>query len=373
MFPSDSQGVGLPGGAARAGLCAALALLFALGGDRLVGIESGFYDFCQRLSASATTAPVIIVEPGADSGDLWSLPELDELIGELKAAGARVIVPAAPAPAATAADEVGRLQSLIRLEQRVGAPNRRAEAGLLERQLADATRRLTHQQSVASAMQSAGNVVLGLPTTEPRPGLPSPTGSCIQRVAAASGGYADLAASRRATARLVPAAASLCDAAAAIGHARTDFDGVSAARRPYYPPIPRPCLPARSLRSSGRRMRLPTSPADSIRRKRARAFRLFLRRRARRCQPGMPSRSLCSDRNSGPAPARPVRRPRATAVLPCSWQPTFQQLRRFHHPRPVWAFWLEIGLALLLALRALLRKGSPSDSRRSRRRYMAVF
>jgi hypothetical protein len=145
MFIRDNQGTGMPSEAAQAGLCAVLALFFALGGDRLVGIERGFYDLCQRLSAAAADAPVVIVQPDADAADLWSLPRLDELIGSVRAAGAKAIIPATPAPPLATTDDVGRLQSLLRLEERGGAPAGSAEPGLLRRQLAEAEERLARQ------------------------------------------------------------------------------------------------------------------------------------------------------------------------------------------------------------------------------------
>ncbi len=228
MFIRDSQGTGLPSVAAQAGLCAVLALFFALGGDRLVGIERGFYDLCQRLSAAAADAPVIIVQPDANAEDLWSLPRLDALIAGVRAAGARAIIPAAPAPLLAATDEISRLQSLLRLEERGGALANTAEPGLLRRQLAEAEARLARQQGIAAALQAAGNVVLGLATADYRPGLPVAGGPCSQRVAAASPVFAGAADARPPTAALVPPATALCEAAAAIGHVAllTDRDGV---------------------------------------------------------------------------------------------------------------------------------------------------
>lgn len=228
MLFRDSQVAGLPGEAAQVGLCAVLALLFALGGDRLVGIERGFYDLSQRLSSAAAAAPVVIVEPDAGAADPWSLPRLDELLGGLKAAGARVIIPAAPAPPPANTDDINRLRSLLRLEERAGALANRAEPGLLQRQLAEAEEQLAQQQRVAAAVAAAGNLVLGLATTEYRPGLPPASGPCTQRVAAASTSFGDSAVPQPATAALVPAAGVLCEAAAAIGHVAflTDRDGV---------------------------------------------------------------------------------------------------------------------------------------------------
>lgn len=226
MLFRDSQGRGgLPGEAAQAGLCAVLAVFFALAGDRLVGIERGFYDLTQRLSATAAAAPVTIVQPGAGAGDLWTAPRIDELITAIKAAGARVIVPAAPAPQLASADEVSRLRSLVRLEEGGGAPGGSREPGLARQQLADAEERLVHQQRLAGAIRSAGNVVLGLATTEFRPGLAATGEPCAGRLAGPAGAPAR---SGPPEASVVPGAPELCEAAAAVGHVAqlTDRDGI---------------------------------------------------------------------------------------------------------------------------------------------------
>lgn len=235
-------------------LCAVLALAFALGGDRLVGIERGFYDLCQRWSAGVVEAPVVIVSTDSSGGELWNLPRLDELIGDLKAAGARVIVPAAPAPPVAGTDDVTRLQSLIRLEQGGGAPRSTAAPGVLEQQLLEAEEHQRQQQRVVAAVLAAGNVVLGLATTEKRPGQEPPTGACADRVTAAGKPLANLASGRAA---LVPAAALLCEAAVAIGHVAllTDRDGVVRRTAPVLAtdegPVPPSALAAAGLEQAG--------------------------------------------------------------------------------------------------------------------------
>jgi serine/threonine-protein kinase len=229
MLFRDSQGNGLPSEAAQAGLCAVLALFFALAGDRLVGIELGFYDLCQRLAAGAAPAPVVIVQAEAGSGDFWALPRVAELITAIKSAGARAIIPAAPAPELATAEEVSRLQSLVRLEERGGAPSASAP-GLLRRQLADAEERVAHQQRIAAAMRAAGNVVLGLATTEFRPGLSPVNEACSGRIAGASDRFGTRPEGQP-VASLVAAAPEMCAAAAAIGHVAQLTDRDSVVRR----------------------------------------------------------------------------------------------------------------------------------------------
>ena len=146
----------------------------------------------------------------------------------IKAAGAAAVIPATPAPAAASRDEITRLQSLLRLEERGGAPANSAAPGLVRLQLEEAEDHLDQQQRVAAAIMAAGNVVLGLATTGYRPGLPAASDTCTRRVATASALVAAPDPGRPVTAALVPAATVLCEAAAAIGHVAllTDPDGV---------------------------------------------------------------------------------------------------------------------------------------------------
>ncbi len=215
MLSRDSQGGGFTRVAAQAGLCAALALVFVLGGDRAAGIERGFLDLWQRASASPSTAPVIIVAPTGTSAPLWSLPELPELITLLKDAGARSIVAAAAPPAPVRTAELNRLQSLIGLEQRRG-PAGEAKAGELRRQLSAMQQELRLQDVLTEAMATAGNVVLGLGVTERRPGVTGTDGACGERIAAADQG----GPSRQDVSRsdVLPAPTGHCNAAAGIGH-----------------------------------------------------------------------------------------------------------------------------------------------------------
>lgn len=358
MFSRDSQGVGLPSEAAQVGLCAVLALFFALGGDRLVGIERGFYDLCQRLSASAATAPVVIVSPDSATGDLWTLPRLDELITDIKAAGARTIIPAAPAPPLVGTDDVSRLHSLLRLEERGGALQSRAEPGLLQRQLAEAEQRIGQQQRVAAAVLAAGNVVLALPTTERRPGAAPGTGVCAERVTAASARFAGQDSGRPNLAALVPATAMLCEAAAAIGHVAllTDRDGIVRRAAPVLTTDPG-TLPSSALAA----VELEAGNPEA-----AGAMARFYG--STDGAPGFPvisANDVLSGRAAGVLRDRyvvigkpeggatdSVRTPMTSnsgaAVLIATDLANY--LSHEHIRRPGWALWVEIGLALLLAI-----------------------
>jgi len=361
MLSRTSQGVGLPSEAAQAALCAVLALIFALGGDRLVGIERGFYDFCQRLSAATASAPVVIVSPDSANGDLWTLPRLDELIRDVKAAGARAIIPAAAAPPPVSLDDVSRLRSLIRLEERGGVLQSRAEPGLLQRQLAEAEQHAGQQQRVAAAVLAAGNVVLGLPTTTRRLGAPPATGVCADRVSAASARYAGQDSGRPNAAALMPAAPMLCEAAAALGHVTllADRDGTVRRAGPILTTDPG-TLPSSALAAIGLEAGPPQAGGTLVR---------FYR--SPDGAPGFPvvsAADVLSGRAAGALRNRyvvigapqagatdSVRTPMAgnsgAAVLIATDLANY--LSHEHIRRPGWAIWVEIGLALLLAVGAV--------------------
>lgn len=362
MLFRDSQGAGLPGEAAQAGLCAVLALFFALGGDRLVGIERGFYDLCQRLSAAVAAAPVVIVEPDTGTADPWSLPRLDELIGSLKAAGARVIIPAAPAPPPASSDEINRLRSLLRLEERAGALANRAEPGLLQRQLEEAEERLGQQQRVAAAVAAAGNVVLGMATTDYRPGLSPASSPCTQRVSGASALFADPEGTKPVTAALVPAASALCEAAVAIGHVAflTDRDGVVRRAAPVLTTesgaVPSSALAAIPLdgtspRRDGTLARFYSSTGSASGFEVVAAADVL----AGSAAESLRNRYVVIGSTEGGATGS-VRTPLAdnagAAVLIAT--DLANLLSGDQISRPGWALWLEIALALLLAIGAVL-------------------
>ncbi len=358
MLAQDNKPTGLPSEAAQAGVCAVLALFFALGGDRLVGIEGGFYDLCQRLAAVPATAPVVIVNIDADTKNLWVLPRLDDLITNLKAAGARLIIPATPAPPPAGSDDVSRLRSLIRLEERGGALQSRTEPGLLSRQLAEIEARIEQQERVAAAVKTAGNVVLGLPTAELRPGGAPGTGICADRVTAASPRFAVLENSRSQTAMLAPAAGVLCTAAAAVGHAAmlTDRDGVVRRAAPVLTTdsgsLPSSALAAFELESGA------TQAVGNL----ARFYQ------AQAGADGFPvvsakdvlsgaAAAIIRDRyivigtvlgGPGDSVHTPMARDDGVAVLVATDLANY--LSQEHIRRPGWALWSEIGLALLLAV-----------------------
>ena len=365
MLSRDNQRAGLPSVAAQAGLCAVLALFFTLGGDRLVGIERGFYDLCQRLSAAAARAPVVIVAPDGASSDLWMLPRLDELIADLKAAGARAILPAAPPPAMVGTEDVNRLRSLIRLEEHGGGLAGQPDRKLLLQQLAEAEQRLGQQQRTAAAIQAAGNVVLGLGTTERRPGSESAAGSCTDRVAAASDRFSDASATQARMATLVPTTAGLCAAAAAIGHvaALTDRDGVVRRAAPILvagagslpssalaavkleggpdPDTNPPGTLARFYRSADGTVGFPVISVGDVLSGRATAAL-----RDRYVVLGT------ADAGANDNARTPVGGTAGSAVLIATDLANY--LSHEHIFRPGWALWAEIGLALLLAAVAVM-------------------
>ncbi len=227
MHPSDSRESSFPHRAAGVLLCTALALLFWAGADRLIGIERGYYDVFQQLTASPAAAPVLIIDTGQSDANPWLAPRFDELLLRAKASGARLILPASPPPAMIAAQDIARLQALIALEKRTDALQNSAQPGLLERQLREAEQRFGQQQKSVAAVAATANVILGLGTTDPVPGREQPEGPCEERLAADTSRYGESAAGVR-LAVIAPGNPALCEAAAAIGHLQStpDRDGV---------------------------------------------------------------------------------------------------------------------------------------------------
>ena len=365
MLSRDNQRAGLPSVAAQAGLCAVLALCFTLGGDRLVGIERGFYDLCQQLSAGVATAPVVIVTPDSPSTDLWMLPRLDELIAHLKADGARAILPAVPPPAMVGEDDVNRLRSLIRLEERGGGLASQTDPAQMKQQLAEAELHLEQQQRTAAAVLAAGNVVLGLGTTERHPGSEQSTGACADRIAAASEIFSVASEAQVRMASLVPTASALCLAAAAVGHvaALTDRDGVVRRAAPILvagsgalppsalaavhldggpdPGSNPPGTLARFYKAAGGSAGFPVISAADVLNGRA-----TVALRDRYVVLG------AAEAGANDKVRTPVGVNAGTAVLIATDLANY--LSREHIFRPDWALWAEIGLALLLAVIAVV-------------------
>lgn len=328
MASPDAQRAGLPSRAAQAALCAVLALCFALGGDRVVGIEGGFYDLAQRLSATAADASIVIVNPESPDGDLWALPRLDELLLAVKAAGAKAIIPAAPAP--------------------------------IQAEPEDAVR----DQRVAGAVRSAGNVILGLATADrgPDAGLRSGAGVCAQRVTAAAPAFATAGRHEPILATLETGTSLLCEAAAAVGHVAllTDHDGVVRRTAPVLTTdagaVPSAALAAvgsnagrqsasgglaRFYRSTDGAAGFPVILATDVLKGRA-AGRL----RGAYVVIGNP------DAGALDSVRTPMASDSGTAVLIATDIANY--LAGDHLRRPGWAIWVEIGSALLLAVVAVL-------------------
>ena len=227
MHPSDSRESSFPHRAAGVLLCAVLALLFWAGADRLIGIERGYYDLFQRLTARPAKAPVLIIDTGKADTNPWLTPRFDELLLRAKASGARLILPASPPPAMIAPQDISRLHALIALEERTDSLQSSAQPGLLGQQLREAEQRLLQQQKNVAAVSAAANVILGLGAADPVPGREPVEGICEARLAADSSRYGE-AARGSTPAAIVPGDPALCGAALAIGHLQTspDQDGI---------------------------------------------------------------------------------------------------------------------------------------------------
>ena len=139
MHPGDSHESSFRHRVAGVLLCTLLALLFWAGADRLIGIERGYFDLFQGLTAGLAKAPVLIIDTGKTDANPWLTPRFDELLLRAKAAGARLILPASPPPAMIATQDIARLHALIALEKRTDSLQSSAQPGLLERQLGSRT------------------------------------------------------------------------------------------------------------------------------------------------------------------------------------------------------------------------------------------
>lgn len=230
MHPDDSHESRIPHRAAGIVLCTVLALLFWAGADRLIGIDRGYFDLFQRLTAGPAEAPVLILDTGETGLNPWLTPRFDEVLLRAKASGARLILPAAPPPPAIADQDIARLQALIALEKRSRSLQSPAQPGLLNSQLQEAEQRLSQQQQSAAAVAANTNVVLGLGTTDQVPGREQAESSCEARISAAGSQYGEAASGSRLT-TIAPTDPVLCAAAAAIGHLQNSMDRDGVLRR----------------------------------------------------------------------------------------------------------------------------------------------
>lgn len=137
MSPTDNPATGRLAVAGRLALLTGLAVLFVLGGSRVVPLETGYYDLLQRLAARPGSSGVLLVNTDLEP---WSDPRLPSLVRALRNAGARAIVIAQPAPG------------------NAGTPLRSGAAA-------------ANQATLPSVIADAGNVILGLVTS------PAPSGA----------------------------------------------------------------------------------------------------------------------------------------------------------------------------------------------------
>lgn len=354
MHPGDSHESRFPHRAAGVALCVVLALLFWAGADRLVGIERGYFDLFQRLAAGPTQSPVVIVDTGAAGDNPWQTPRFDELLLRAKAAGARLVLPAAPPPAVIADQDIARLQALIALEKRSTSLQNPAQPGLLAGQLQEAMQRLGQQQSNTAAVAASANLVLALGTTDLVPGREQVEGSCEKRIAAASAQYGETAAGERlkVIAEVSPA---LCDAAIALGHLQTSTDRDNVLRR-LSPGLPTPAgmLPSAAMatvRAAGLASQDPSSTGER-----------WIRFHAGEQSAGfrsMPAAQLLAGGEVAAlkdqivvigAASGSITAPIGSQLGPATWLATevANLAANEYISRPAWAAWAELLIALLL-------------------------
>lgn len=215
MYTGDKPATGRLAAAGRSALLAGLAVLFVIGGSKVVPLETGYYDLMQRLAAKPGRGDTIVV---STPGDPWADPRLPALLESLQAAGALAVVIAQPPPAATgdeAATRGGSLAATAAGEGRDQAPGSPGPG----------------PADTPGAMNSAANVIIGLTTVPAGAAAAALADACR---AAIDRGHAvpPLGHLQSAPVRLLrPAGAALCNAALAAGYLEIEADNDGVARR----------------------------------------------------------------------------------------------------------------------------------------------
>jgi CHASE2 domain-containing sensor protein len=205
--------------------------LMWLAGDRLLFLESTYYDFLQRQQATPGSERILLVDTTSQTTDgaLWDANFIAPLIGALKTAGADLIVPIEAPPSLARLPGIEQLTALAELETRArhGENNTDDGAATLSSQLAGIRKRYADQATIASTVESAGNVVLAMSDSPPARGEAASADYCQQYTIAPT--EAEIARpSVRETTSALTLPEKLCAGAANAGHGQywPDSDGV---------------------------------------------------------------------------------------------------------------------------------------------------
>lgn len=219
-----------PGPAALSILLAGMLLSLAPVSNR---IEQAFYDITQRLQHASASAQVVIIDTHRmDEGaaSVWDAPRFPDLLHALAKAGARLVIPLDPPPAAGSFPDAAQIAALAEIERRSGPdPAASPNTGAVARRLADMRRHADQHIATLAAISSLRNIIISLPTFETTRAAGIPAGSCsrlLGEAAAAAPGAAAVTA-RQIRAISAPAEA-VCQVALGGGHAEfwPEADGV---------------------------------------------------------------------------------------------------------------------------------------------------
>ncbi len=115
---SGVRSTGSPGALARLTLLLALLAAAIWGGaERMLGVESWYYDILQRLQAQPGSEQIVLVETAAAT-ELWDDPGLPALLRTIADERPAAILPLAPALSDRDVSELNRLAAVLDLEQR---------------------------------------------------------------------------------------------------------------------------------------------------------------------------------------------------------------------------------------------------------------
>jgi hypothetical protein len=143
----------------RCATMAILAVLFWLGAEPLLGLDSMLNSQFHAWASDRSGDKVVLVRIPSTAGNLWKDPRLPEVLQALGEAAA--VIPADAPPKPVLREDVARIASLVATERRTNASDQQ-RISRLERQLADLQSRLAHQDAVTAAMLRSGNVVMNL-------------------------------------------------------------------------------------------------------------------------------------------------------------------------------------------------------------------
>jgi serine/threonine-protein kinase len=171
MLSQTAENEGRAGRAGSAVLLLILLALIIVAGQSLMRLEFAYYDFLQGLQQGHGSDRIILLDTSADyQQNLWELDSFPAIVDALNAAGAALIVPVPPPPGATDLPNLDQLTALAELQRRAtpDGDGSAAQIALLAEPLEALRRQYERKASIESTVNNSGNLVLALPTIDPR-------------------------------------------------------------------------------------------------------------------------------------------------------------------------------------------------------------